>query len=277
MATILGCQKKTDLDIEKIFEDLLPTKETKMKRNAQILKEVFQDAERAYFSSFANQTNYETAESDKLSEPDQNFVIQTMYKSWFVRSPIYNQLRVRSEYCAYCYVDFVSELDHYYSKEKYPEVAILPVNLIPSCADCNRKKSEKTGYVQPYFEDVSQYQWLRIELVYEDKGNKPVPVFSLEKPSKMPRSLFKKLKSQLKNTLFIVKITQSATDEILTYWDVWKNLAMGNENLTSFTDFIVGTIVSFKNTFGINYWKVLLYQAILADMKKILRIWELEI
>jgi len=75
--------------------------------------------------------------------------------------------------CPYCSVGYASTLDHYLPKNKFPQLSIVPLNLVPSCKDCNTGK--KTGYpttsnqqsLHPYFDH--QYfindQWLFAKVI----------------------------------------------------------------------------------------------------------------
>ena len=42
--------------------------------------------------------------------------------------------------CCLCGQGRASTLDHYLPKSRYPEFSVLPMNLVPSCWDCNHKK-----------------------------------------------------------------------------------------------------------------------------------------
>lgn len=44
--------------------------------------------------------------------------------------------------CPYCHQQIVSTLDHYYPKAHYISLVISPTNLVPSCASCNKYKSD---------------------------------------------------------------------------------------------------------------------------------------
>jgi len=73
--------------------------------------------------------------------------------------------------CSFCGHRIVSTIDHYLPKAQFPSVAVLPLNLIPSCADCNKEKnddiptSEINQLLHPYYDDVSQEQWLFAEVL----------------------------------------------------------------------------------------------------------------
>lgn len=80
--------------------------------------------------------------------------------------PLYLRLRGGSRYnrCPLCGQRDVKTLDHYLSKNEYPELSVFPANLVPSCFECNHAKSEyraecKSGLLfHPYFDDWSQTQ-----------------------------------------------------------------------------------------------------------------------
>jgi hypothetical protein len=86
---------------------------------------------------------------------------------------IYDQLRsaARNDRCPLCGQRLVATLDHHLPKSEYPALAVAPVNLIPSCSDCNRAKLhnlprtavEET--LHPYFDDVENDWWLRGRVV----------------------------------------------------------------------------------------------------------------
>jgi 5-methylcytosine-specific restriction endonuclease McrA len=72
----------------------------------------------------------------------------------------------RSGKCPLCAQRDVSTLDHYLPKAHYPVLAVTPLNLVPSCKDCNNAKlaslptnaSEET--LHPYFDDIDGDRWL---------------------------------------------------------------------------------------------------------------------
>ncbi|MAE50880.1 MAG: hypothetical protein CMH27_03640 [Micavibrio sp.] len=88
---------------------------------------------------------------------------------------IYDQLRNNAPNgkCPFCGMGHVKTLDHYLPKAKFPFVAVLPENLVPSCRDCNTGKltsystmpAEQT--LHPYY-DHGHFitdQWLHAEVL----------------------------------------------------------------------------------------------------------------
>ena len=87
--------------------------------------------------------------------------------------------------CPFCGVRRVSTLDHYLAKTEYPTFAITPNNLIASCADCNKKKSNlvfknrEDELFHPYYDEFDDEIWLKSnvwlnnEILFEYYVQKP--------------------------------------------------------------------------------------------------------
>lgn len=90
--------------------------------------------------------------------------------------------------CSYCFARNAEELDHYLPKKKWPQLCFLPVNLVPSCGKCNKRKSEhfhadRTRQpIHPYFEDLDSLGWLKAVI---EEGN-PIPFFQFERHETAP-------------------------------------------------------------------------------------------
>lgn len=75
--------------------------------------------------------------------------------------------------CPFCGFGHATTLDHYLPKTLYPQLSVLPLNLLPSCKDCNTGKSTAiatTGESQtlhPYFDhhNFINEQWLYAEVM----------------------------------------------------------------------------------------------------------------
>lgn len=90
-----------------------------------------------------------------------NYIVDTLYKDmcFEARKQIYEIANAKT--CPYCnrnYIDVIDgdeyhstfELDHFYSKDKYPMLAVSLYNLIPVCPSCNRIKGNKVFQYYPY-------------------------------------------------------------------------------------------------------------------------------
>lgn len=73
--------------------------------------------------------------------------------------------------CPLCAQRPVTTLDHHLPKAHYPALAVAPLNLVPSCSDCN--KAKLSGFprtaaevtLHPYYDDVEGERWLYAEVV----------------------------------------------------------------------------------------------------------------
>ncbi|MGW5955331.1 HNH endonuclease signature motif containing protein [Bacillus mycoides] len=73
--------------------------------------------------------------------------------------------------CPYCMYGDVSTVDHYLPKAHFIEYAITPLNLLPSCYECNtrkkdlRKLEENKMFINAYCDDLTQIRWVECKLV----------------------------------------------------------------------------------------------------------------
>ena len=101
----------------------------------------------------------------------------------------YDQLQMSAplHICPFCGFGHVSTLDHYLPKAKFPLLSILPINLVPSCADCNKGKSSAIAVskeeqcLHPYFDQghFINEQWIFAEVV---ETSPPMLTFRVESP-----------------------------------------------------------------------------------------------
>lgn len=100
--------------------------------------------------------------------------LKDVYTTYMVKKEpartIYTELRdlAPGRVCPLCGFGYVTTLDHYLPKSKFPLFSVLPSNLVPSCRDCNTGKQTeyaKTAGDQPlhpYFDPPELFsdQWL---------------------------------------------------------------------------------------------------------------------
>lgn len=100
-----------------------------------------------------------------------------LYKNKFAKKDqpgriYYDKLMVSAfgGHCPYCGIRSVSTLDHYLAKTLYPTLAVSPINLIPSCKDCNTVKLDKkfSSYIDtpinPYYDKTDNVIWLEAKV-----------------------------------------------------------------------------------------------------------------
>ncbi|MDR6485714.1 5-methylcytosine-specific restriction endonuclease McrA [Chryseobacterium vietnamense] len=94
-----------------------------------------------------------------LNRPNARF-----FYDWLILSAPFN-------ICPYCNVKTVKTIDHFLPKSEYPYLSVTPVNLVPSCRDCNTEKmisypiNKETQTFHPYFDIVDTEPWIVAELI----------------------------------------------------------------------------------------------------------------
>jgi hypothetical protein len=81
---------------------------------------------------------------------------------------IYDELKLLApdRICPLCGQGTVATLDHYLPKNRFPLLAVAPLNLVPACSDCNHAKLDSVATraedvpLNPYFDDVEIGTWL---------------------------------------------------------------------------------------------------------------------
>ncbi len=76
--------------------------------------------------------------------------------------------------CPLCAQRDVKTLDHYLTREDYPELAVVPANLVPCCSDCNHAKGTyrttrgERLLFHPYFDDWSAHRLIKATLIFDE-------------------------------------------------------------------------------------------------------------
>lgn len=87
---------------------------------------------------------------------------------------IYDELKIAAPngICPLCSQRIVKTIDHYLPKAEYPRLSVVPINLVPSCLDCNFSKrtryptaAEETT-LHPYFDDIENDLWLEATVTH---------------------------------------------------------------------------------------------------------------
>ncbi|UIN31301.1 HNH endonuclease [Microbacterium binotii] len=126
----------------------------------------------ASFDVLANaESLHEFRQHNRAVAAELRAAVRWAYKNRLLRGSArgyYNQLREASRHglCPLCLVRDASELDHYLPKRKFPELAIVPLNLVPICDECNGTKLEYVGehsddqILHGYYDDFAARSWL---------------------------------------------------------------------------------------------------------------------
>ncbi|MDM7502028.1 HNH endonuclease [Lactococcus lactis] len=170
--------------------------------------------------------------------------------------------------CAYCGIGEISSMDHYAPKNKFPELSVHPLNLIPCCTICNSKKLEfftldsKLIFFNPYFD--LEIKSLKMILTRENGSKIFFPKIEI---------INHKYDEHIAR-LDIIKRYESYSIEILT--DILSDLSISfkewvTENEYPVTNFLniqnkifSKKLIKLTNEKGINSIEALIYEALLV-------------
>ena len=133
---------------------------------------------------------------------------------------IYDRIRNAAplKRCPLCGIGTVAQLDHHLPKSRYPDLAILPANLVPACHFCNDTKKSKypaTAGQQtfhPYFDaHLLSAPWVRATL---NAGPPPVLVFDTNPPATWSRVDRARVERHFQVCGLAVTFTSNANDEL---------------------------------------------------------------
>lgn len=118
--------------------------------------------------------------------------------------------------CPYCGEGVVSTLDHYLPKSKYVSLIVTPSNLIPSCFDCNKTKTDDDFEkftdvtINPYFDNIGDEIWLKANISFQDDDF--IIKYEVNKPDTWRDDLFTRVKTHFRiyklNKLYSSKAAQ---------------------------------------------------------------------
>ncbi|WP_315109871.1 hypothetical protein [Clostridium intestinale] len=143
--------------------------------------------ERFFFSRFDDDYNLKkyVVDGQSLKAETKEF-FERKYENFRERQATKIVRELNIKVCPYCnrnyielynYIDstgkkkciFKGELDHYFSKSRYPQLAISIFNLIPCCKICNHEKLDNDLLTfNPYFHDEKESYRFKLETLNEN-------------------------------------------------------------------------------------------------------------
>ncbi|NTB87516.1 HNH endonuclease [Agrobacterium tumefaciens] len=148
------------------------------KKNALLAQRPWVEARAALYLQHAQQDSLHSFDPE---EPDaiESAELSGVYGRVLVKGgerPTYLRLKGLARYgrCPLCAQRDVKTLDHYLSKDDYPELAVYPANLVPCCFDCNHDKGTYRAQLanqrlfHPYFDNWSQHRLIKASLNFDE-------------------------------------------------------------------------------------------------------------
>jgi hypothetical protein len=181
--------------------------------------------------------------------------------------PIYDRLRAGAKFrrCPLCGVRDVRTLDHYLSKSEFPELAVFPANLVPSCSDCNKIKlahapqSHSDQTFHPYFDDWGTHRILQATI---DINNSVNISFSIEQTPGLSTALIARARRHFELLELGPLYAANAAVELVESKDTFRrNFAAGANVLRSELQLTARS----RERGNLNAWRAALYWGLAAS------------
>ncbi|MDG9845157.1 MULTISPECIES: hypothetical protein [unclassified Stenotrophomonas] len=184
---------------------------------------------------------------------------------------VYNRIRSSSpnNKCPLCGVGTVAQCDHHLPQSKYPDLTVLPLNLVPICHFCNDRKKAKyprsagQQTFHPYYDEhLLAENWVWAELKQGGAGVPPVLAFEARPPGTWPQDDQKRVKHHFKACGLAVTFATNANDELSS---IRKALDLhsqsgGQQAVQEYLHFNENVHVT-----RINSWQYAMYRALAGD------------
>lgn len=171
--------------------------------------------------------------------------------------------------CPFCGLGEPTTLDHYLPKEDFPEFSVYTKNLIPVCGVCNSTykglKCFHNGerlFIHTYYDIFPQHRFLTLNI----NINTNITI-SFESINVRQEPYFSKLFSNHFETLKLDKrYKRKATAEISRKRKPLKRIYNRHNSAQDVSDELYRLAVSFKESYGENFWKVALYEGLASSI-----------
>lgn len=181
---------------------------------------------------------------------------------------VYDRIRnaAPNNRCPLCGVGTVAHCDHHLPQSRYPDLAILPINLVPACHFCNDKKHAKypanagQQTFHPYFDHhLLRDAWVRATL---NPGPPPVLVFDTAPPPTWPAIDQDRVRRHFEACGLAITFTTNANDELPIIRDRLK-LQASSGGMAAVQQFLNDECN--VNSSRPNSWQYATYRSLAAD------------
>jgi hypothetical protein len=181
---------------------------------------------------------------------------------------IYDAIKAapKSGICPLCGQRVVATLDHYLAQSRHAAYTVTPLNLIPSCFDCNWSKrahqpsraSEQT--LHPYFDDVDQDVWLVANLLASDP---PALTFSARPPASWDDVKRERLTTHFRTLKLGALYSAHSAEELRGMHENYRRVA-DREGAQGLRTYLQEHAEGRRKT-AINSWQAAMYEALGAS------------
>jgi hypothetical protein len=171
--------------------------------------------------------------------------------------------------CQNCTINEINSFDHIVPKDEFPEFAVNPKNLFPSCTVCNGHKSTiwRTHgislFLNLYLDELPEVQYLFAELIFE--GGVFTARFTIENKNSITTDKFTLINTHYTKLHLPQRFRENSHD---TIYEVTKEINNYKNKMSS--EVLLATIresiLKEKEYYGRNHWRSVLKEALIDSV-----------
>ena len=168
--------------------------------------------------------------------------------------------------CPYCGVTLPKTYDHYLPENKFPELSVHALNLIPCCDYCNKtksvhwKNSQHRTFLHFYSDKIPVEQYLYVHLSSMEDQKVVSARFFIERPEGVSDDEWSVLSSHYDKLGLIATYNELANDEICEIFNACvSHLRHGGSDSEGF---LASLLSPDERLYGLNHWRVVLMRAL---------------
>lgn len=167
---------RSNLGIEDVFTHCIDNYSGNISTDFNEQLKLSMEKEEEEYISLAQANALHNVRPPNFEDKEQKSDFHLLYRNKLKKTKINDTISELSfNKCPICLLPNPKTLDHVLPKELFYNFSLTPVNLVPMCDSCNRKKGEKhgTSYVRstfhPYFDDLDYHDNVRITVTFNHK------------------------------------------------------------------------------------------------------------
>ena len=166
--------------------------------------------------------------------------------------------------CQYCGINKPKTIDHYLPISLYPEYAVLAINLLPCCNECNKKKDNYwkaegfRGILNFYVDNIPDEQFLFGEIIIKNE----LPIISMKFDfTSINVDLSKIIVAHFDRLELFERYEEESADEIS---EISRQLKVYSSDKTrqEISKLLLDDAKDLQVKYGKNYWKAVLRKAL---------------
>lgn len=171
--------------------------------------------------------------------------------------------------CQYCGINKPKTIDHYLPISLYPEFAILAINLLPCCNECNKKKDNYwkenglRGIINFYVDNIPDGQFLHGKITYRNN----LPVFDLNFDFTKVTDEFANIATAHYERLELFSRYEEESAEEISEISRQLRIYSKAKKKAEIKDLLKYDSDDLKVSYGQNYWKAILRSALACSDK----------